>query len=127
MISTYLLTATILICSLSAFGQQSSTPSTQSNSPQLENSAWKLSFAPSANLVANDGSLKFLPPNDPISLASNEQVATDTVCYKIRSYVVARDSKDSDSVHPVGYSTCQPSSKYRLRTTDGIIQLKLSR
>ena len=24
----------------------------------------------------------------------------------IRSYVVARDSKDSDSTHPVGYSTC---------------------
>lgn len=39
-------------------------------------------------------------------------------CLKIRSYVVARDSKDSDSTHPVSYSTCQPSKRYSLRTTD---------
>ena len=45
------------------------------------------------------------------------QLGDDTVCYKIRSYVVARDNKDSDSVHPVGYSTCQPASRYRLRKT----------
>ena len=39
-------------------------------------------------------------------------------CLKIRSYVVARDSKDSDSTHPVRYSTCQPSTRYRLKTTE---------
>jgi hypothetical protein len=42
----------------------------------------------------------------------------DTTCLKIRSYVVARDSKDSDATHPVSYSTCQPSSRYRVRTTE---------
>ncbi len=42
----------------------------------------------------------------------------DTYCLKIRSYVVARDSKDSDSTHPVSYSTCQPASRYRLKTTE---------
>ena len=42
----------------------------------------------------------------------------DGTCYAIRSYVVARDSKDSDSTHPVSYSTCQPSSRYRVRTTE---------
>lgn len=42
----------------------------------------------------------------------------DNVCYSIRSYVVARDSKDSDSTHPVSYSTCQPASRYRVRTTE---------
>ena len=41
----------------------------------------------------------------------------DTACFKIRSYVVARDRKDSDSTHPVSYSTCQPSSRYGLKTT----------
>lgn len=41
-----------------------------------------------------------------------------TTCLKIRSYVVARDSKNSDSTHPVSYSTCQPSSRYRVRTTE---------
>jgi hypothetical protein len=41
-----------------------------------------------------------------------------TTCLKMRSYVVARDSKDSDSTHPVSYSTCQPSTRYRVRTTE---------
>lgn len=41
-----------------------------------------------------------------------------TTCLKIRSYVVARDSKDSDSTHPVSYSTCQPSSRYQVRTAE---------
>jgi hypothetical protein len=42
----------------------------------------------------------------------------DVFCLKIRSYVVARDSKNSDSTHPVSYSTCQPSSRYGLKTTE---------
>ncbi len=46
------------------------------------------------------------------------QPDSDNTCLKIRSYVVARDSKDSDSTHPVSYSTCQPSSRYRLKTTE---------
>ena len=40
----------------------------------------------------------------------------DDICYTIRSYVVARDAKDSDSTHPVKSSTCQPGSRYRLKT-----------
>jgi hypothetical protein len=39
-------------------------------------------------------------------------------CYSIRSYVVARDSKDSDSTHLAGYSTCQPATRYGLKTTE---------
>jgi hypothetical protein len=42
----------------------------------------------------------------------------DGYCLKIRSYVVARDSKDSDSTHLVHYSTCQPASRYRLKTIE---------
>jgi hypothetical protein len=42
----------------------------------------------------------------------------DGICYTIRSYVVARDSKDSDSTHMTGYSTCQPASRYRVKTTE---------
>jgi hypothetical protein len=43
---------------------------------------------------------------------------SDVTCYTIRSYVVARDSKDSDSTHRTGYSTCQPASRYRVKTTE---------
>ena len=38
-------------------------------------------------------------------------LAAETYCFSIRSYVVARDNKHSDSVHPVGYSTCVPASR----------------
>lgn len=43
----------------------------------------------------------------------------DNVCYTMRSYIVARENRDSDSTKLVGYSTCQPSSKYELRITVG--------
>jgi len=43
----------------------------------------------------------------------------DTTCFSIRSYVVARDSKDSDSTHPAGYSTCRRASRYHLKTAEG--------
>jgi hypothetical protein len=47
-----------------------------------------------------------------------QRAESDTICYVIRSYVVSRDSKDSDSTHAAGYSTCQPSSRYRVKTTE---------
>jgi hypothetical protein len=50
----------------------------------------------------------------------------DQYCLKIRSYQMARDSKNSDSTHLVGYSTCLPASKYRLRTAAGSTQPALS-
>ncbi|HZQ96725.1 MAG TPA: hypothetical protein VFA67_17065 [Candidatus Sulfotelmatobacter sp.] len=45
--------------------------------------------------------------------------AAETTCYTIRAYVVARDSKHSDSTHPAGYSTCHPATRYRLKTAGG--------
>jgi hypothetical protein len=54
------------------------------------------------------------------------EIFADSYCLKIRSYLVARDSKTSDSTHLVGYSTCLPASRYRLRTTVGSTQPALS-
>lgn len=45
-----------------------------------------------------------------------DSLSEDTVCYSIRSYVVARDSKDSDFTHAVGTSTCQPASRYHVKS-----------
>ena|SRR5215471_15422651 len=42
----------------------------------------------------------------------------DDTCYTLRTYVVARDSKNSDSTHPVRSSTCLPGSRLRLKTAD---------
>ncbi len=50
---------------------------------------------------------------DTVSLQG--QPDANATCYAIRSYVVARDDKDSDSTHPVGSSTCLPASHYRVK------------
>jgi hypothetical protein len=42
----------------------------------------------------------------------------DATCYTMRSYVVARDSNNSDSTHLVSYSTCQPAARYGVKTTE---------
>lgn len=118
MTSAYLLTATLFICSVSAFAQLQDISSSNAAGRDQEKPAWKLSFDPPADFVASDHSLRFLSPDDRMSFASPGERIDGTVCYTIRSYVVARDRKDSDSVHPAGYSTCQPSNRYRLRTTD---------
>lgn len=55
--------------------------------------------------------------SDPPLRLTVETRDSDVTCYTIRTYVVARDSKDSDSTHPAGYSTCQPSAQYQLKTT----------
>jgi len=62
--------------------------------------------------------------------AGNIAIAPDSLadhyCLKIRSYLMARDSRSSDSTHLVGYSTCLPASRYRLRTAVESTQPALS-
>src|SRR5579863_5568726 len=60
--------------------------------------------------------MALLPNGQPASLdfPTNNTDAGAT-CYSIRSYVVARDAKDSDSTYPAGYSTCQPSDRYHVK------------
>jgi hypothetical protein len=42
----------------------------------------------------------------------------DATCYSIRSYRVKRDDPESDSTRLVGYSTCQPSNRFQVKTAD---------
>ncbi len=74
--------------------------------------------APQFNQVVRPDVLR--PNADPTLLPPvlKSQQDADTTCLSMRSYVVARDSKDSDSTHPAGYSTCQPTSRYRLKSTE---------
>jgi hypothetical protein len=51
-------------------------------------------------------------------VANVEPFRGDGLCYTIRSYVVARDEKDSDSTHPVKSSTCQLASRYHVKNAD---------
>ena len=38
------------------------------------------------------------------------------VCYTLRTYRVARESPDSDSTRPAGYSTCPRASRFQFKT-----------
>jgi hypothetical protein len=60
--------------------------------------------------------LQTIPARPPQALDLQSQ--GDTTCYAIRSYVVARDNRDSDSTHSVGYSTCRPASRYNLKSAE---------
>jgi hypothetical protein len=144
MTSVRLLTAAVLICIASAFAQEQLSSTTRPNrAAEPEKSAhaaatepWKLVINQPADWNSGKNRLQQFqidaykidrsridPNRQPFRWGSQiddivmETLGDDTLCYKIRSYVVARDSKDSDSVHPVGYSTCQPASRYRLKKT----------
>ncbi len=41
----------------------------------------------------------------------------DATCYTMRTYLVQRDESDSDSVHPVSYTTCQPAPRFAVKVT----------
>lgn len=122
MTSVRLLAAAVLICTASAFAQEQLSSTSRSNqTAEPERSArvtppdpWKIVLNQPTD--SRESSLQSRQL-DPMAVRADARPGDDTLCYKIRSYVVARDSKDSDSVHPVGYSTCQPASRYRLRKT----------
>ena len=40
-----------------------------------------------------------------------------STCYTMRTYVVRRDGPELDSVHPVGYTSCQPAPRFEVKIT----------
>jgi hypothetical protein len=44
------------------------------------------------------------------------ELERDGVCYTLRTYVVARDEKDSDATHVVREARCLPASKLQFKT-----------
>ena len=52
------------------------------------------------------------------SLADHDvlQLERDGVCYTLRTYVMARDEKDSDSTHMVRATRCLPSARLQFKT-----------
>lgn len=76
---------------------------------------WRI--LPKPNSDRNQGLILITPDTlglEGTLVSPDGPLAAGTICYNIRSYVVSRDSKDSDSVHPSGYSTCIPANRYRL-------------
>lgn len=44
------------------------------------------------------------------------QLERDGVCYTLRTYVMARDEKDSDATHLVRATRCLPSARLQFKT-----------
>jgi hypothetical protein len=47
----------------------------------------------------------------------------DATCYSIRLYRVKRDDPESDTTRVAGYSTCQPSARFQVKTAVGSVEL----
>jgi hypothetical protein len=47
----------------------------------------------------------------------NRDSQTETYCFKMRSDLMERESRNSDSTRLVGYTTCHPASRIQLKTT----------
>jgi hypothetical protein len=44
------------------------------------------------------------------------ELPAEATCYAIRSYLVVRDSPDSDTTHRDGSTTCVPAARFRVHT-----------
>ena len=125
---TYLLAVVLLLVCLPALAQsQKRTSSPASAGPAAMATTLSAAKTSDANVQdkrqTQDGdlSLQFTPldlNSDHAILISPDGLGLDGVCYAIRSIVVARDSKDSDAVHFVRSSTCQPAGRYHFRTAE---------
>jgi len=123
MTSVRLLTAAVLCCTALAFSQEQPSSGIRPNRTAEPDKSVQVTIPVDPHEITQFGIDRIGRPFrwgsqiDPMTMRSYGEPGDDTVCLKIRSYVVARDDRDSDSVHLVGYSTCQPASRYRLRTT----------
>ena len=136
-----LLAGVLLVCSASALAQRQNgnwTFPAKSGPPDksdvLLSEPWKFGTQPeSANpgksplnrmqidkfrIDPNGWASELEAKNSGEALRGDDRSGNDSLCYTIRTYVVARDGKDSDSTHPVTSSTCQPGSRYHVKTAE---------
>ena len=123
----HLLLATLALCCLPALAQDSplinQSPSTRAmQAPEFRTAPPAKPDEPWRIIPKSDKDRTFLitPEMDRNGIVAlpGGPLAADVTCLSIRSYVVKRDSKNSDSVHPAGYSTCVPASRFRVKTAD---------
>jgi hypothetical protein len=62
------------------------------------------------------GNGKQRPDSEVLRFPTGLEFPADATCYAIRSYLVVRDSPDSDSTHRDGSTTCVPAARFRVHT-----------
>lgn len=97
--------------------------STQATVPQDPLARLEASQPPKFMFKKDPGQkVLFFPTPSKDGFLLSPDLPGDAVCLKIRSYVMKRDSKNSDATHLAGYSTCQPAKKFQLRSAVGTPQ-----
>jgi hypothetical protein len=75
---------------------------------------------PAAGPVARNSADQFARNADGLRSLNRElgvvEGTVENVCYKMRTYVVARDDNRSDAVRPVAYYTCLPGTKVAMKS-----------
>jgi hypothetical protein len=132
-----LLLAAIFLCSVSAFTQDHPLASGKTDShvqtpPEFRTPPAATASEPWRIIPKSDKDKGFVlntPEMDRkgIAVSPDGPLASDFTCLSIRSYVVKRDTKNSDSVHPAGYSTCVPAKRFSLKTADASETVSLRR
>lgn len=119
-----LLLAALILCPLPVFSQANPATNTKSDVLPEFRTGLVTSFPEPGIIVAKSEKDKAFVLKSPeleskgIGLAPDDPLGGGITCLSIRSYVVKRDSKDSDAVHPAGYTTCVPMTRFRLKTAD---------
>ena len=102
------------LVSLAAASDQPGAATQQSSSPTATASLSQMGILPSSS-IQNDQNHRYV------------STAPDKVtCYDMRTYLVARESRDSDLTRIVGYRNCTSSSKFdvRLSTDPDIVPVR---
>jgi hypothetical protein len=134
LLSASLLLAALAVPSASAFAQSAPAQGAAGNQSQSQELVqpetpaqnwfdWRIEPHSRTNLLDGLQADQFKPPLK-FQVPHNNRAATDDdstavrSCLSMRSYVVARDEPNSDSVHLVKYSTCQPTERYQVKSAD---------
>ena len=79
------------------------------------------SAVPQATLLAESSQAQVALPQAPkLSRRAFREEQRDGVCFTMRTYIVTRESRDSDAVRFKGYHECLPEWKLQMRTTDDV-------
>ena len=105
----------VTLCVAAAAAQSSSDKKPVPSPVPSQNAQASPDLFPSPLHFNAEGSIVPSPPDSqglrPLTLGQAQPT-----CYTIRAYRVIRENPDSDVIKPAGYSTCQRSAQFQLRT-----------
>lgn len=82
---------------------------------------FKANLNPLERILTGDYSPQLNQFGLPLALLRAELDSQVHFCLKMRVYKVARDGPNTDSIHPVSYTTCSPAARFQTHTIKGVI------